>query len=100
MQLGKTSFLRLNIERILYEEILKMRPELRPPISIANGIYKFLEIERYERIKKRKIDKKVLEELGRQAESLYCYNILKMILMSELGHENKKYTCLTKSYQV
>ena len=42
MHLAKSVFLRVNIEHVLVEEVLKLRPELRQPVAMTNNIEKYL----------------------------------------------------------
>ena len=46
MQLTKCVLLRVNIERVLFDEVLLMRPEMRQPAHITNKIEKFLDLKR------------------------------------------------------
>lgn len=47
MQLSKNVLLRLNIERIFLEEVLKLRPEVRQPAFTTNNIERYLDIKRF-----------------------------------------------------
>ena len=44
--LSKQVFVRLNIERVLFNEVLLMRPELRQPAEITNRIEQLVNIKR------------------------------------------------------
>ena len=46
MTLSKSVLLRLNVERILFEEVLKQKPEMRQPPYLTNGIERFLQLPR------------------------------------------------------
>lgn len=46
MTLSKSVLLRLNVERILFEEVLKLKPEMRQPAHLTNGIESFLQLAR------------------------------------------------------
>ena len=52
MALQKASFLRMNIERILFSEMLKLRPELRPAPQQVNRLEKLIDLPRLEKIRK------------------------------------------------
>jgi hypothetical protein len=50
MQLSKHVLLRVNIERILFEEVIKLRPEICQPAQITNAIEKKADLERMQRL--------------------------------------------------
>ena len=50
MQLAKNVFMRVNIEHVLIEEVLRLRPELRQPASITNNIEKYLGLKRLRKL--------------------------------------------------
>lgn len=98
--LSKHVLLKLNIERILFHEVLKIRPEIRQPARITNGIEKKVDLERLKRLKGRVPDAKKIKQLVEQFESIYCYSMLKSIVMSEIEQENPKFACLAIGYKV
>jgi len=59
--LSKHVLLKLNIERILFHEVLKIRPEIRQPARITNGIEKKVDLERLKRLKGRVPDAKKIK---------------------------------------
>lgn len=50
MQMSKSVLLRLNIERILFDQVLRMRPDLCQPAYITNNIEKKVDLERMQRL--------------------------------------------------
>ena len=50
MQMSKSVLLRLNIERILFDQVLRMRPELCQPAYITNNIEKKADLTRLQRL--------------------------------------------------
>ena len=40
----------MNVERILFEEVIKLRPDIRQPAFITNQIEKYLALERFEKL--------------------------------------------------
>ena len=66
-----------------------MRPELRQPAEITNRIEQLVNIKRLKKFSpKRSIKQKHIRELVEQFESVYCYAIMKSIMMSETESEN------------
>ena len=100
MQVSKQVLLRMNIERILFEEVLKLRPELRQPGYITNGIEERVGLARMTRLTGMAFGKRELNPLVQQFESLYCYSMMKSIVMSEAEDENPQYACLITGYNV
>ena len=56
MNTQKQAYLRVNIERMLLSEGLKLRPELRQNSKIVNGIEKFLDLPRLSRLRKKPLE--------------------------------------------
>ena len=57
-------FVRLNIERVLFNEVLLVRPELRQPAEITNRIEQLVNIKRLKKFSsKRSIKQKHIREL-------------------------------------
>ena len=56
MTLSKSVLLRLNVERILFEEVLRQKPEMRQPAHITNAIEGFVEFDRLRKHCKHKIE--------------------------------------------
>ena len=64
MQLGKMVFLRVNIEHVVFEEVLKMRPELRQPAFITNNIERLLGLKRMKQLHPtRTYDKELIRDM-------------------------------------
>jgi len=63
MILQKNAFVRLNIERIFVDEVLKLMPKVRQPAKITNGIFSKLgiPISKLEKnaVKRKKVKKMV-----------------------------------------
>lgn len=74
----------MNVERILFEEVIKLRPEIRQPAFITNQIEKYLALERFEKLSGLTITDEQIRELVRQFESLYVFSVVKCIVMSEV----------------
>ena len=101
MHLTKTVFLRLNIEHVLFEEVLKMRPEMRQPAVITNNIERRLGLKRLKQLHpNRTYDMEKVREMVEQFEALYCYSLCKAIIMTELEEENPRYACLVTGYKI
>ena len=101
MQLAKSVFMRVNIEHVLIEEVLRLRPELRQPAFLTNNIEKFLGLKRLKKLNSgREYDKKKIRDMLEQLEALYCYSICKSVVMSEVEEENPLFACLVKGYYV
>ena len=101
MTLGKQVFIRLNMERVLFDEGLKMRPELRQPAALTNNIERLLGLKRAKRLyPHRSVDPSVIRALAAQVEALYCYSMMKSVIMSEAETENPKYACMILGFKV
>lgn len=100
MTLSKNVLLRLNIERILYEEVLRQKPELRQPVHMTNSIAKFTDLKRLKRRCKQPVLDEHVREVVSQFESLYCYSMAKSIMMSEAEQDDPKVSCMLTGYQV
>lgn len=61
--MSKSVLLRNNIERILFHEILKMRPELCQSAQITNNIEKKADLVRLSRVTGKKVDNDRLKEI-------------------------------------
>lgn len=100
MSLQKQAFLRINIERMLFSEALKLRPELRPNAYIINRIEKLIDLPRIERILKRPLDPDDVRKMARQAEAVYSVSLIKSICMTEIEEENPRFTQFVKGFKV
>ena len=60
--LQKQAFLRANIERMLFSEALKLRPELRPSASSINRIVKRVDLARLKKIKGEDIEPTLIRQ--------------------------------------
>ena len=65
VKMQKASFARLNIERILIDEVIKSVPEMKTPHKITNSIIRKLEIPRIEKFKKRYVDNEKVKRMAR-----------------------------------
>jgi len=99
MILQKNAFVRLNIERIFVDEVLKMMPMVRQPAKITNGIIRRLGIP-IALIEKNAVNRKKVKTMIEQAEALYCYSQVKAVAMAELEQENPKFACMITGYKV
>lgn len=63
MTLQKSSFVRLNIERIFVDEVLKLMPMIRQPARITNNIIKKLGVN-MKKIEKSKEKQKKIREMA------------------------------------
>lgn len=63
MTLSKSVLLRMNVERILFEEVLRQRPEMRQPAHMTNSIEKFAGIERFRRQCRHPVQDRRIREL-------------------------------------
>lgn len=61
--MSKSVLLRNNIERILFHEILKMRPELYQSAQITNNIERKADLVRLSRVTGKKVDNDRLKEI-------------------------------------
>lgn len=100
MQLSKNVLLRLNIERIFLEEVLKLRPEVRQPAFTTNSIERYLDIKRFQKFTGYEIRDEQIGKLVEQFESLYCFSIFKSIIMSEVEQDQPQYSCIVSGYSV
>ena len=101
MHLAKSVFHRVNIEYVLIEEVLKLRPELRQPAFLTNQIEKYLGLKRMQKLHPEKeYDLSKIRAMVEQFEALYCYSNCKSILMSEVEEENPLYSCLVTGFSV
>lgn len=101
MHLAKSVFHRVNIEYVLIEEVLKLRPELRQPAFLTNKIEKYIGLKRMQKLHPEKeYDLSKIRAMVEQFEALYCYSNCKSILMSEVEEENPLYTCLVSGFSV
>ena len=99
MKLAKNVFMRVNIEHVLFEELYRLRPELKQPAFLTNNIEKFLGLKRLKKLNPgNEYDTTIISDMVEQFEALYCYAISKSILMSEIEEENPQYACLVKGY--
>ena len=87
MVLQKNAFVRLNIERIFVDEVLKMMPMVRQPAKITNGIIRRLGLP-LGVIEKNATKRKKVRVMVEQAEALYCYSQVKAVTMAELEQDN------------
>ena len=94
-------FLRVNIEHVLFEEVLKMRPELRQPAAITNNIDRLLGLRRMKKLHPgRTYDSNLIRDMVEQFEALYCYSICKSIIMSEVEEENPNFACMVTGFVI
>ena len=101
MHLAKSVFLRVNIEHVLIEEVLRLRPELRQPAFLTNKIEKYLGLKRLQKLHPNKeYDLSKIRSMVEQFEAIYCYANCKSIIMSEVEAENPLFSCLVKGFQV
>ena len=85
---------------MLFSEVLKLRPELRPNADIVNRIEKLIDLPRIERIKKRPLDPDEVRKMARQAEAVYSVSLIKSICMTEIEEENPRFTQFVKGFKV
>ena len=78
-----------------------MRPELRQPAAITNEIERLLDLDRMQKLcPKRKFSDSAIRALAEQFEALYCYAMMKSIIMSEAETENPKYACMVTGFKI
>lgn len=99
MILQKNAFVRLNIERIFVDEVLKLMPKVRQSAKITNGIYRKLGIP-MSKIEKNAVKRKKVKKMVKEAEAIYCYSQVKAVAMAELEQENPKLACMVTGYKV
>ena len=85
---------------MLFSEVLKLRPELRPDPHMTNRIEKLVDLPRIARIKGHSIDEARIKSAVVQAESVYVASLAKSICMSEIEEENKHFIPFIKSFKV
>lgn len=98
--MSKQVLLRLNIERILFEETSKLRPEIHQPAYVTNAIERLVDLGRLEKQKKRVFPSRLIKQLALQAEAVYVYSMLKCVLMSETEQEAPDYACIATGYKI
>ena len=82
MTISKIVFLRINIERILLQEVLNQNKDMRQPPDITNAIERYLNLSRLKTKIKHKLNEKKVRDLVAQIEALYCFSLCKSIIMS------------------
>ena len=100
MRLSKHILIRMNIERILYLEVIKMRPDIRQPAEITNNIERMTGLARLCKLKNKVIPDDALVHLVQQFYALYSFSMLKSIVMSETEQEDPNYASLVTGYAI
>ena len=85
---------------MLFNEALKMRPELRPDPKMVNRIEKLIDLPRVEKAKGELLDPERVRNVVEQAEAVYVSSMLKSICMSEIEEENPRFTQFVKGFKV
>ena len=68
---------------------------------MTNNIEKLVGLQRLKKLNLIKnLDTAKITAMVRQFEALYCYQICKSIIMSEIEEDNPEYSCLVTGYQV
>lgn len=92
--------LRINLERMFFNEILKLRPELRPEPQSFNRLEKLIDLPRLQKLKKRAIEPALIRQVVEQAEAVYVTAQLKSICMAEIEAETPKFVQYVESFKV
>ena len=71
MKNQKEAFLRVNLERMLMGEALKLRPEIRQNSSMINRIEALIDLPRIRRLLKEPLCNKKVRLVATQAESVF-----------------------------
>ena len=100
MNTQKQAFLRVNLERMLLNEGLKLRPDLRQSSKIVNEIERLVDLPRLSRLMKRQFENDEVRRLAGHAEAVFASSMIKSIVMSEIEGENPRYVQYIKSFKV
>ena len=100
MNLQKAAFLRVNLERMLFSEALKLWPDLRPTPEQVNRLEKLVDPARIGRLRGEPVQPERIQQAVEQAEAVYVFSLLKSITMTEIEEENPKFTQYVTGFKV